>query len=143
MVDQLQFPGGTGTKPASFTYTATYVKLGASRLVVPKSRDPLSPFNWSGKMWTATNSGTFAIAYSDGSFSATGSFDSAGNFGEMGTERNGRFVEHGDDSEGVAASALLQERSVAVRSGSPPTNVALLKGRVPLSALTHSMTAKP
>jgi hypothetical protein len=50
-------------------------------------------------MWMATNSGTFSMAYNDGSFSAHGSFTSSGNFGEMGTERNGSFVEHEDESE--------------------------------------------
>ena len=143
VVDQLQFPGGTGNIPATFTYTATYVKSGAPREVVPRSHDPLSPFNWAGKMWNATNTGTFAVAYTDGSFSATGSFDSTGNFGEMGKERNGRFVDHEGDSEQPDVHAS-QEQGEAVHSGnSSPTNVAMLKGRVPLSALRHSTSAKP
>jgi hypothetical protein len=147
VVDQLQFPGGTGNIPATFTYTATYVKSGAAREVVPKSHDPLSPFNWAGKMWNATNTGTFAVAYTDGSFSATGSFNSTGNFGEMGTERNGRFVEHEGDSKQANVLAS-QEQSLAARSVAPPTDVAMLKGRVPLSALRrsalrHSTSAKP
>jgi hypothetical protein len=54
----------------------------------------LSPFNWEGQMWDATNSGTFSLSYNDGTFSAQGSFDSAGNFGEIGFERNGAFAEH-------------------------------------------------
>jgi len=142
VIDQLQFPGGTGTIPASFTYTATYVKSGAAREVMPKSHDPLSSVGWAGKMWMATNTGTFAVAYSDGSFSATGSFDSTGNFGEMGTERNGRFAEHDNDSEQADALPLLQEQSIAIRKGAPLTHVALVKGRVPLSTFVHSTTAK-
>ena len=68
----------------------------------------------------ATNSGSFSMAYNDGSFSARGSFTSSGNFGEMGTERNGSFVEHEDeserdtdaDSEGVASDRENQTGAV-------------------------------
>ena len=98
-VDQLNFPGGTGTAPVTVTFEATYTKTGSSRRVRSTSRDPLSPFNWAGEMWMATNSGTFSLSYTDGSFSASGSFSSSGNFGEMGTERNGSFVEREDTDE--------------------------------------------
>jgi hypothetical protein len=51
-------------------------------------------------MWMATNSGTFSVAYNDGTFSAKGSFSSSGMFGEMGRERNGSFVaDEGDKTE--------------------------------------------
>ena len=100
VVDQGSFPAGTGTTPATVSFDITYTKSGAPRHVRPISRDPLSPFNWAGEMWTATNSGTFSVAYNDKTFSAQGAFSSdflpAGNFGEMGTERNGSFVERED-----------------------------------------------
>jgi hypothetical protein len=98
-VDQLKFPGGTGTAPVKVTFEATYTKIGSPRRVRPTSRDPLSPFNWAGEMSMAINSGTFSMSYTDGSFSASGSFNSSGNFGEMGTERNGSFVEREDTDE--------------------------------------------
>ena len=40
------------------------------------------------------------MAYNDGSFSAQGTFSSSGFFGEMGTERNGSFVEREEVNEG-------------------------------------------
>jgi hypothetical protein len=95
-VDQLQFPGGTGTAPVKVTLKAIYTKIGSPRRVRPTSHDPLSPFNWAGEMWMAINSGTFSVKYTDGSFSASGDFSSSGSFGEMGTERNGSFVERED-----------------------------------------------
>jgi hypothetical protein len=107
-VDQLQFPGGNGTAPVTVTYEATYTKIGAPRKVRPTSSDPLSPFHWAGKMWMATNSGTFSVTYKDGSFSAQGSFSSSGNFGEMGTERNGSFLEPEDQVTAAGSSSLKQ-----------------------------------
>lgn len=96
VVDQGSFPAGTGTTPATVSFDITYMKSGSQRHVHPTSHDPLSPFTWAGEMWTATNSGTFSVQYNDKSFSASGSFSSTGNFGEMGTERNGSFVEQED-----------------------------------------------
>jgi hypothetical protein len=120
VVDQFFFPGGTGNVPATVSFDVTFTKSGRPRRVRPTSSDPLSAFNWAGKMWMATNSGTFSMAYNDGSFSAHGSFTSSGNFGEMGTERNGSFVEHEDeserdtdaDSEGVASDRENQTGAV-------------------------------
>jgi hypothetical protein len=120
VVDQFFFPGGTGNVPATVSFDVTFTKSGRPRRVRPSSSDPLSAFNWAGKMWMATNSGTFSMAYNDGSFSAHGSFTSSGNFGEMGTERNGSFVEHEDeserdtdaDSEGVASDQESQTGAV-------------------------------
>jgi hypothetical protein len=100
VVDQFSFPGGAGGNlgvagvPATISFDITYSKSGARRRVEPTSTDSLSPFNWEGQMWDATNSGTFSLSYNDGTFSAQGSFDSAGNFGEIGFERNGAFAEH-------------------------------------------------
>ena len=108
------------------------------------SSDPLSPFNWAGEMWMATNSGTFSVAYADGSFSASGSFDSAGNFGEMGTERNGLFVRREDRAESgnVAAAALPPAALTAASPASGKTAAQLatspkFEGRIPLESLVH------
>ena len=128
---------------ASFEITYMKKKGTEPRHIRPATDDPLSPLNWAGKMWEATNSGSFSVAYDDGTFSASGTFDSSGNFGEMGTERNGFFVRHdeGEDNDDVEAGA--QSLSVplqAITMGQPaatantkkPEKLALLKGRVPV-----------
>lgn len=108
VIDLGSFPGGTGTTPAKVSFDITYTKSGIARHVRPTSRDPLSPFSWAGEMWTATNSGSFSVKYDDKSFSATGKFGSdflpAGNFGEMGVERNGSFVERKDAENDTKAN---------------------------------------
>jgi hypothetical protein len=140
VVDQGSFPGGTGNNlgtagaPATVSLNVTYEKSGAPRHVLPTSADPLRPFNWAGEMWTATNKGKFSVAYSDGSFSAQGSFSSAG-FGEMGTERNGSFVRQEDRAQAAnvaAAAPVLAPSSTAPAADSPK-----FKGRIPLESLVH------
>ena len=132
--------------PAKVSFDITYTKTGNPRRIRPASHDPLSPLNWAGNMWDATNSGTFSLTYNDGSFSASGSFDSSGNFGEMGTERNGFFVNHeeddNDDVEAGAQSLSLPlkptQMSQPAASGvaKQPMKLVLLKGRVPVK-ITH------
>jgi Domain of unknown function (DUF4440) len=112
--DQLHFPGGTGNAPATVSFDITYTKSGMPRRVRPTSSDPLSPFTWAGKMWMATNTGTFSAAYNDGSFAATGSFSSSGNFGEMGTERNGSFAAENKDDDVVAKLLRLEQGQTGV-----------------------------
>jgi hypothetical protein len=125
-VDQFRFPGGAGDNlgiagvPATLSFDITYTKSGASRHVERTSSDPLSPFNWEGKMWDATNSGTFSLSYNDGTFSAQGSFDSAGNFGEMGFERNGSFVEDRSGAARRAAHVVGAAKLPAVTASSSP-----------------------
>jgi hypothetical protein len=127
---------------ASFDITYTKTK-GTERRIRPATDDLLSPLNWVGKMWDATNSGSFSVAYDDGTFSASGSFDSSGNFGEMGTERNGFFVHHEEevDNDGVEAGAQslsLQLQGTPAGQLAPTattkklTKSVLLKGRVPV-----------
>jgi hypothetical protein len=85
---------------ARTSFDITYTKTpGTARRIRPSTDDPLSPLNWAGKMWNATNSGSFSVAYDDGTFSASGTFGSSGNFGEMGTERNGFFVHHEEQDD--------------------------------------------
>lgn len=123
VVDQGSFPAGSGTTPATVSLDITYTKSGELRKVRPTSRDPLSPFTWAGEMSTAKNSGTFSVEYNDKSFSATGSFRSdflpgPVNFGELGTERNGSFVEHDDlETDGEADMQKGQTQKPQVSAG--------------------------
>jgi hypothetical protein len=127
---------------ARTSFDITYTKTpGTARRIRPSTDDPLSPLNWAGKMWNATNSGSFSVVYDDGTFSASGTFGSSGNFGEMGMERNGFFVHHEeqDDNEDVEAgeqSLSLQpantSQSAATANTNKPVKFALLKGRVPV-----------
>jgi hypothetical protein len=150
VVDQFQFPNGAGNNlgiagvPATLSFEITYKKTGAPRHVRPTSSDPLSPFNWAGKMWKATNSGNFSLAYNDGSFSAQGSFDSAGNFGEMGTEENGAFVRDETDEVGSPLRPPAQPKptsgvadALSTASAGLPIDSPKFKGRVPIKSLMH------
>jgi hypothetical protein len=148
VVDQLTFPNpgfvnlGNSGVPATVSFNITYQKSGGAHHVSPTSDDPLSPFNWVGEMSPAMNSGTFKLAYNDGSFSAQGSFSSAGNFGEMGTERNGSFVRHEDREEGAkTAAAASVPNSVAgaqlSASATQPANSPKWRGKVPVEYFIH------
>ncbi len=162
VVDQFTFPGGVGNNlgiagvPATLSFDITYSKSGVSRHVEPTSSDPLSPFNWEGKMWNATNSGTFSLSYNDGTFSAQGSFDSAGNFGEIGFERNGSFVEDRGEAPRGAVHILgpgkLQAMPASLSPAQNQTNVAAaqniqgaqqpasgpkFRGKIPIRELIH------
>ena len=129
---------------ARASFDITYTKTsGTARRIRPATDDPLSPLNWAGKMWDATNSGSFSVAYDDGMFSASGTFSSSGNFGEMGTERNGFFVHHeeqGDNDDVAAGEQPLSlphqlanmSQSAATVNTNKPVTFALLKGRVPV-----------
>jgi hypothetical protein len=129
---------------ARTSFDITYTKTpGTARQILPATDDPLSPLNWAGKMWDATNSGSFSVAYDDGTFSASGTFGSSRNFGEMGTERNGFFVHHeeqDDNDDADAAKQLLplpaQPANTnplpATAINTSPVKYALLKGRVPV-----------
>jgi len=120
--------------PARVSFDITYTKSGVPRQIRPESRDPLSPLNWGGEMWDATNSGTFSLAYKDGSFSASGNFSSQGNFGEMGTEHNGVFVDRDElnaSNAGPAASATARVNQTS-QATKPAGKTVLLKGHVPV-----------
>jgi hypothetical protein len=156
VVDQKTFPNtlpdgslinlGNSGAPATVSFNVTYQKSGAARHIRPISKDPLSPFNWAGEMSEATNSGTFSLAYKDGSFSAQGSFSSQGNFGEVGRERNGSFVSREDEDEGEQAAAALQLAGQTTTSAAggqlsatakPTANSPKFKGKVPVEAFVH------
>lgn len=143
VVDQGSFPMGTGTTPATVSFDITYTKKPhSSRDVHPRSHDPLSPFTWAGEMSMATNVGTFSVEYKDKSFMAQGSFRSdflpAGNFGEMGTERNGASVEHEDaETDGEASSEEAQSQKAQISAGTT-ANVPMTAGETMAMALRAS-----
>lgn len=137
-VEAFQFPPalGNGISPiplvsVKVSFDVTYTKVrGTGHPVFATSHDPLSPFHWAGKMWEATNSGTFSVAYDDGTFSASGSFSSSGNFGEMGTERNGSFLRAEDyKNEGGEKDAMARpQRGVEIAA---TRNAVTAKGALP------------
>jgi hypothetical protein len=150
VVDQFQFPGGAGNNlgtagfPATVSFDITYTKMGSPRQVRPASSDPLSPLNWAGKMWMATNSGSFSLSYNDGTFSAQGNFDSSGNFGEMGTEKNGSFLREHDEIDQADSEALplVTNENIATapklnEAKKLEENIPKLKGRIPVKDLIH------
>jgi hypothetical protein len=88
---------GPGNEAVHMTFDTTYKMLpGKPTLVVPLSNDPMSGYNWAGSIWEATAKGTFSASYDDGTFSVTGTMDSALATeitpGHMGLERNGIFL---------------------------------------------------
>ncbi len=119
--DEFAFPGAVRV-PSSLSLDITYTKSGNPRKIKP-NHDPISAFNWSGKMWMATNSGTFSVSHGDGNFSAQGSFSSAGSFGEMGTERNGVFVNQDDGEKGAAEAPQGSAESVQFRESADPSPI--------------------
>ena len=119
--------------PATVSFDITYTKSGLPRELRPESRDPLSPLNWRGEMWDASNSGTFSLTYKDGSFSASGSFSSQGNFGEMGTEQNGVFVDRDEkNASGVQNASSETQVSQTSQGAKQSVKTVLLKGHVPV-----------
>ena len=137
VVDQFQFPGGTGNVPATVSFDITYTKSGAPRHVRPTSADPLSPFTWEGQMWMATNAGTFSVSYNDNSFSATGSFSSSGSFGEMGTERNGSFAREEMDTTVPVLQDQTSSTEPQWNESAQVENSPKFKGRVPVRYFIH------
>ena len=102
--DQLLFDRfqifGPGNEAMHITFETTYQRQPGSPVIVsPQTNDPTSPNNWAGTIWLATAHGTFSAQYDDGTFSVTGTMDSAlsvegtpGHLGHMGHERNGVFA---------------------------------------------------
>ena len=99
--DRFQFLG-PGNVQMRLTFHIDYTRdPGSPTFIRPGSTDPMSPFNWSGVMWNARAKGTFSASYDDGSFSVSGTTDSASTqptfgivlpFGHMGYEANGAFT---------------------------------------------------
>lgn len=103
VADEIAFLG-TVRVPSKLTLDITYTKSGKPRKIRPQHEaDPLGAFDWAGEMSKATNSGSFAVSYNDGTFSAMGNFSSSGMFGEVGRERNGVFLTEEDKADGESS----------------------------------------
>ena len=77
------------------------------------------------------------LAYLQGrflcSFSASGSFSSQGNFGEMGTEHNGVFVDRDEkNASGVQNPSSDAQVSQTSQGAKQSVKTVLLKGHVPV-----------
>jgi hypothetical protein len=136
VTDQFVFPNGAGNVPATVSFDVTFTKSGSARRIRRKSNDPLSPFNWAGTMSSATNSGSLSAAYNDGSFSAQGRFDSSGQFGEIGTERNGAFVENTRAKESAQTTSQASEDPHAVDANFGPSQLTA-RARAAMNARSH------
>jgi len=160
IVDQIAQPGslfvGSTGFPAKLTLNMTFKKNGTPRIVRPTSASPISPHSWAGEMSDAVYSGDFSVVYTDHTFSAEGTFGklpgqqvpapSLQIFAEMGTERNGSFVQHEDQDENEQAAAAIQsagQASASVAAGqlsasaTLPANSPKWRGRVPVEYLVH------
>jgi hypothetical protein len=132
IADEIAFLG-TVRIPSTLSFDITYTKSGKPRTVVPTANNSISAFHWAGAMWKATNSGTFSVAYNDGSFSAAGSFSSSGLFGEMGRERNGIFVDE-DDADETESAQEAAEPAQSVQPTEPAVLPAPLRARMSRTA---------
>ena len=83
---------GPGTVASTVSLDITWNANSSMRQVRPASSDPLSPFHWACELRFASAAGTFSGTHGNGDFSFQGAGNSAGLFAEMGTERNGFFV---------------------------------------------------
>ncbi len=116
---------GPGNEATHLSLVTTYRKLpGKPTRVVPLTNDPTSPYNWAGTIWEGTAKGTFSAAYDDGTFSVTGTMDSAvateGTPGHIGHERNGVFARprHRDaDSSRLIGDASWMPPRLALFAG--------------------------
>jgi hypothetical protein len=88
-------------------------------------------------MSNATYSGTFSVAYTDGKFSAQGSFGSTQIFAEMGTERNGSFVRNEDRDEGQNAAGGPFAGGQLSAIATPQANSPKFRGKIPVEYLVH------
>ena len=81
-----------GAVPASVSFDVTWAAKGGVEHFRPHSHDPTDPTNFAAEFRNAVATASFSGSEFGFSFTATGS--SAGIFAEMGTERNGFFLEN-------------------------------------------------
>ena len=85
---------GEDSVPATVSFDITWTASGPRHHYKPGSPDPTDPTNFNGKFRDAVATGTFSGSNSDGfSFSSDPGATSQGLFAEIGTERNGSFVQ--------------------------------------------------
>lgn len=90
VIDDFQFLA-PGAVPATVSFDMTWTAMGAVTHFRPQSSDPTDPTNFAAEFRSAIATGSFSGSEAGFSFTATGS--SAGIFAEMGTERNGLFLQ--------------------------------------------------
>ena len=83
---------GPGTEFASATFDITWTPNGKVQHYRPGSPDPTDPSNFAAEIRFATATGSFTVIQNGVTF-AINNASSAGVFAEMGTERNGSFVQ--------------------------------------------------
>ena len=97
LMDSFQF-GGTDQVPGTVSFHITWVANGDMRHLRPGSSAPTDPTNLSAQFRDALATGTFSgqsVTMPNGvTFTFSGDGSSATTWGEMGTERNGWFLNH-------------------------------------------------
>lgn len=82
---------GPGTEYSSATFDITWTAAGAVQHFRPASSDPTDPSNFAAEIRSATSTGSFSVIQNGVTFTINNA-SSAGVFAEMGTERNGFFL---------------------------------------------------
>lgn len=90
VIDDFQFfaPGGVA---ATVTYDIIWTASGEMQHFRPLSNDPMDPANFAGEFRSAV--ATISFTGTEAGFTVHGSGTSEGIFAEMGTERNGSFLQ--------------------------------------------------
>ncbi len=91
VIDDFQFfaPGGVA---ATVSYDITWTASGAVQHFQPQSSDPMDPSNFAAEFRSAV--ATISFTGTEAGFTVTGTGTSDGIFAEMGTERNGSFLQN-------------------------------------------------
>jgi len=87
---------GPGLIPASASFDVTWTAFGSVRHLRPLSSSPTDPTNFVGNFRFANATASFSVFEPGFAFQSTDA-SSAGAFAEMGTERNGVFLEDEDE----------------------------------------------
>jgi len=91
VIDDFQFfaPGGVA---ATVSYDITWTASGAVQHFQPQSSDLMDPSNFAAEFRAAV--ATISFTGTEAGFTVTGTGTSDGIFAEMGTERNGSFLQN-------------------------------------------------
>jgi hypothetical protein len=85
---------GPGDDPSTVSLDVSWTSYGKERHLRPGSSDPTDPTNFAGEFRFATATGSFSGSNPDEGFTfQADDASSEGIFAEMGTERNGFFVQ--------------------------------------------------
>ena len=83
---------GPGTEYSNATFDLTWTPSGEVQHFRPGSSDPTNPSNFAADMRLATATGSFTVIQYGVTYTINNA-SSAGVFAEMGTERNGLFLQ--------------------------------------------------